>query len=261
MQILDYLKHVHDDCLRLLPRIKFDKGHALHFALLSLYGSLIELAGCILILMDNRGRLAVPSVFRSFLETYIDFHNLVRDPKYGYYMDASDEKEWLRVLKASRDTKNPYLSGFTAMPNLAEIMAKTEDELFDLKARGFDPLSIRTKFQRADMLAEYESFYNFLCAEAHSSKRAFISRHAEIGTGGYELVVYKNGPDNEYVEYLDSAADLLVSATTSIHEKFETDAVEEVVAFRKALDAIRATYEEGHNNGFHADADKAPRRL
>jgi hypothetical protein len=244
MDILEYLKRLHDDALRLLPRIKFDKHHALHFALLSLYGSLIELVGCILILMDNRGRLGVPSVFRTFLETYVEFHNLVRDPKYGYYIDANDAKEWLRVLKAARDTRNPYLSGLTALPNLPEIIAKTEDELLNLKTRGFEPLSIRARFQRADMLDEYESFYNFLCTEAHSNKRALISRHTELGAGDYDLVVYKNGPDAEYLEYLDSVAGLLVSATVSIHSKFETDAIEETDSFRMALDAVREMYKE-----------------
>lgn len=245
MNILKYLKRLHDDCLRLLPRIKFDKHHALHFALLSLYSSLIELVGCILILMDNRGRLGVPSVFRTFLETYIEFHNLVRDPKYGYYIEANDAKEWLRVLKAARDTKNPYLSEFSALPNLPELIAKTKDELLNLKKRGFEPLSIRARFQRADMIEEYKSFYNFLCTEAHSNKRALIDRHAEIDGNDYELVVYKNAPDAEYLRYLDSAASLLVSATVSIHEKMETDAVEEAASFGRALDAVRAAYKEG----------------
>jgi len=245
MDILEYLKQLHDDCLRLLPRIKFDKHHALHFALLSLYGSLIELVGCILILMDNRGRLGVPSVFRTFLETYVEFHNLVRDPKYGYYIESNDAKEWLRVLKAARDTKNPYLSELTALPNLSEIIAKTEDELLNLKKRGFKPLIIRARFQRADMLEEYESFYNFLCTEAHSNKRSLIDRHAEIDGDNYELIVYKNAPDVEYLQYLDSAAGLLVSATVSIHKKMATDAVEEADSFHRALDAVRAVYKEG----------------
>jgi hypothetical protein len=87
-------------------------------------------------------------------------------------------------------------------------------------------------------------FYNFLCGEGHSGKTALISRHAEIGDGDYRLVVYKNGPDNEYLQYIDSAAGLLVSATESIHEKFGTDAIQEVSGFRKELHAVRAAYSE-----------------
>jgi hypothetical protein len=246
MDIIQYLKYLHDECLKLLPRIKFDKHHALDVTLLSLYSSLIELVGCILILMDNRGLLGVPSVFRTLLETYVEFHNLVRDPKYGYYIDANDAKEWLRVLKTARNTKNPYLSSFAGLPDLPEIITKFEKDLRSLKTRGFEPLSIGARFQRADMLDEYDSVYNFLCTEAHSNKRALINRHMEIDNDDYELVVYKNGLDDRYIKYyLDSAADLLVSASVSIHEKLESDALEEVGSFRHKLEAVRATYKAG----------------
>jgi hypothetical protein len=194
--------------------------------------------------MDNRGRLGVPSLFRTFLETYVEFHNLVRDPKYGYHIDANDSEQWLRVLKAARDGKNPYLSSISALPNLSEIIANTENELDSLKTRGFGPLSIRARFERANMLEEYESLYNFLCTEAHSNKCALINRHAEIAEDDYELVIYRNEPDARYVQYLDSAAGLLVSSTDSIHQKLETDAVEEVGLFRRELESVRATYKE-----------------
>lgn len=243
MTILEFLRQLHDDCLRLLTRIDFDRRHALHFALLALYGTLIEVTGCILTLMDNRVRLGVPPIFRTFLETYVDFHNLVRDARYGYYMDAKDASEWLKVLKAAATDKNPYLAAIAKLPDLPALIEKNRAELAALKEMGFEPLGIRAKFMRADMLEEYESFYNFLCAEAHSGKSALISRHAEIRDGDYQLVVYKNGPDNEYGQYLDSAAGLLVSATQSIHQKFETDAVQEVATFRDQLEAIRAKYE------------------
>jgi hypothetical protein len=95
------------------------------------------------------------------------------------------------------------------------------------------------------MLEEYESFYNFLCTEAHGNKRALINRHAEIDKDDYELVVYKNEPDDRYLQYLDSAAGLLVSSTVNIHEKLESDALEEVGSFRSKLEAVRAAYKTG----------------
>ncbi len=82
--IIGFLGLLHDRCLDLSQQLIFDKSHALHFALMSLYGSLIELVGCMLTLMRNNGKLGVPPLFRTFLETYVEFHNLVRDPKYGY---------------------------------------------------------------------------------------------------------------------------------------------------------------------------------
>ena len=123
-----------------------------------------------LILMRNKAKLGIPSLFRTFLETYVEFHNLVREPKYGYYMDASDLKEWLRVLKAARDTENPYLSTISALPNLPSIIFEKERQLQDLKAHGYNPLTIRQKFKRAEMLEEYLSFYNFLVRSPTATK-------------------------------------------------------------------------------------------
>lgn len=244
MNIIKYLKNLHDDSIRLLSKIEFDKHHALHFALLSLYGSIIEMVGCILVLINNRGRLGVPILFRSLLECYVEFYNLVRDPTYGYHMDASDAKEWLRVLKAASDTRNSYLSEIAKLPNLSEIIANTEGELRNLSNRGFNPLSIRDRFERANMIDEYESFYNCLCTETHSNKRALIDRHVELDGVDYKLIVYKNAPEDEYFHYLDCAAGYLASATVSIHEKMETDAIDEAVSFRRTLDIVRASYKD-----------------
>jgi hypothetical protein len=239
MNINEYLGALHDRCLELSKHLIFDKHHALHFGLVSLYGSLIELVGCILILMKNNAKLGVPSLFRTFLETYVEFHNLVRESKYGYYMDASDLKEWLGVLKAARDTDNPYLSDISALPNLSSIILKKEKQLQDLTARGYKPLSIREKFKRADMLQEYQSFYNFLCTESHSNKRALINRHANISDSDYELVFYKNDPDEKYLQYVDSAAGLLVSATIDIHDHLESPARSQVNVLRQELEMVR----------------------
>ena len=188
MEIKGYLAELHDRCLALLSGLKFDKHHALHFGLVSLYSSLIELVGCILILMDNSGKLGVRPLFRTFLEAYVEFYNLAQDPKYGYFIEANDLKEWLRVLRAARDTKNPDLAKIAALPNLASIIANSERELQDLKKKGCEPLDICAKFKRADMEEEYRSLYNFLCTDTHSNKRALINRHAEISDGDYELV-------------------------------------------------------------------------
>ena len=197
-----------------------------------------------LILMRNKAKLGIPSLFRTFLETYVEFHNLVREPKYGYYMDASDLKEWLRVLKAARDTENPYLSTISALPNLPSIIFEKERQLQDLKAHGYNPLTIRQKFKRAEMLEEYLSFYNFLCTESHSNKRALINRHANISDNDYELVFYKNDPDERHLPYTDSVASLLISATINIHEHLESPARGKVNGLRQELEMIRSRYHE-----------------
>lgn len=243
MEIQEYLGELHDRCLALLSGLKFNKHHALHFTLVSLYSSLVELVGCIFILMNNNGKLGVRPLFRTFLEAYIEFQNLAQDPKYGYFIEANDLKEWLKVLNAARDTKNPYLADISALPNLDSIIADAEKELQDLKRKGYEPLDIYSKFKRANMVEEYRSLYNFLCTETHSNKRALIDRHAEIGADDYELVVYKNPPDENFLPVLDSAAGLLVSATIRLHEVLESSAVAEAKLLYASLQGVRSRYD------------------
>jgi Family of unknown function (DUF5677) len=194
--------------------------------------------------MRNKAKLGIPSLFRTFLETYVEFHNLVRDPKYGYYMDSSSLTEWLKVLKAARDTENPYLSDILALPNLPSIILKKKKLLQDLMTRGYKPLTIREKFRRAGMLQEYLSLYNFLCTESHSNKRALINRHANIFNKDYELVFYKNDPNEKYLQYMDSAAGLLISATIDIHDHLESPARIQVNNLRQELEMVRSRYHE-----------------
>jgi len=240
VKIMDYLGELHERCLEFGNQLRFDKHHKLHFELVALYGSLIELVGCMLILLKTNAKIGIPSLYRTFLETYVEFYNLVRDPRYGYYREASFLKEWLKVLKIAKEKKNPYLVDISALSNLAAIISKNENELQDLIARGYKPLTIRQKFGRADMLKEYLSFYNFLCCESHSNKRALIDRHANIINNDYELVVYKTHPDEKYLSYTDSAAGLLVSATIDIHDHLESPARDQVKGLRQQLDRIRS---------------------
>lgn len=242
--IVEFLRQLHDRCLELSQHLVFDKRHVLHFGLISLYGSLIELAGCILTLMKNQGKLGVPTLFRTFLETYVEFHNLVLDPTYGYIIEANDLKEELNMLRAARDTRSPYLLSIADLPDLATIIANREKELDRLKVKGYKPISIYLRFERAGMVDQFRSIYKLISTEAHSNKRALISRHAEIKEDGtdYEMTYYKNSPDERYSMYTISAADLLVDATFKIHDHFKSDVLDEAKTFKLQLDDICAQY-------------------
>jgi hypothetical protein len=239
MDIIEYLEGLHDQCLELSKQLRFDKHHELHFELVSLYGSLIELVGCILILVRNNAKLGVPSLFRTFLETYVEFHNLVRDSKYGYYREASYLKEWLRVLKSAGEKKNSYLAKISALPNISSLIKEKEKQLISLKNSGYTPLTIKQKFERADMIEEYLSMYNFLCTESHSDKRALIDRHAAISNDGYELILYKNHPIEKYFQYLGPAAEKLGSATSDIHNHLGSPALSQINDLRQQLNMIQ----------------------
>jgi hypothetical protein len=249
MDIIGYLEGLHDRCLELSKHLHFDRHHKLHFDLASLYGSLIELVGCILILVKNNAKLGIPSLFRTFLETYVEFHNLVRDSKYGYYREASYLKEWLKLLRNAKESENPYLVDIKTLPNLAAIIHEHESQFQDLQKLGYKPLKIYEKFKRADMLEEYESMYNFLSRESHSNISALINRHTDIIGNDYKLTFYKNDPIEKYLQYIDSSAGLLLSATGDIHNHFGSDVLDPIKELKKELDIVRSKIRVDQSNG------------
>ena len=173
MKYLEYLKSLHDRLLALVPAIQFDKTQQLHFAKVALYASLIEFTSAMICLIENNGRVALPSTFRSFLEASVELKNLNADPSYIEHMYASHMDEWLRVLNESKK-KNAYLAGIGGIPHLDELIAKDEANLKSLKEKGKHPLKVFVRFEKAGMIEEYRSLYNFLSCDSHSNIRALV---------------------------------------------------------------------------------------
>lgn len=236
---LDLLKKTHDSLLELSRKLIFDKSHPWHRNLVALYGSLIELSGSLLILLNEGGKIGVPSIFRTFLETYVEFHNLLKDKTYGFHMEAQYNDQWLKLLKEAAKGSNPYLKLIAELPDLLQKIAKMERELADLKAKGYSPLLVRDRFDRAGMLNEYYSMYNMLSTDTHGNIRALISRHIEIKGADFEIVFYKGEPVEEFLSYIDSTCGVLVHAAIGIHELLNSELLSEVKALEKDIEAWR----------------------
>lgn len=114
-----------------------------------------------------------------------------------------------------------------------------ESELTDLKSKGYTPLSVKDRFDRAGMLNEYYSLYNMLSTDTHGNIRALIRRHIEIKGADFEVVFYKNEPVEEFLSYIDSTCGMLVHAALGIHELLGTEVLSEVEALREDLEVWR----------------------
>jgi Family of unknown function (DUF5677) len=244
MTYIQLLKSIHDRLLDLIPTMKFDKTYQVHFARVALYASLVELTGAMICLIENNGRVALPSTFRTFLEASVELKNLNTDPSYIEHMYASHMKEWLAVLRESKNGSNPYLSGIGGIRNLDELIARDEGSLRRLQENGKRPLSVYERFERAGMVEEYRSLYNFLSCDSHSNIRALIGRHLDEDSGRFEVVMYRDEPIDSFAATLDSTAGILLHASLETHRSFETGqeaAVEEMLGelarLRKARDA------------------------
>jgi hypothetical protein len=239
VELLQFLKTLHDRLLELARQIRFDKTHQVHFARIALYSSLIEFTGAIINLIDKKGRVAVPAAFRSFLEAAVELRNLNADPTYIEHMYASHMEHWLKVLNEAK-TANPYLSEIGALPQLDELIRKDQSNLDALVERGRRPLNVFDRFQRAGMVEEYRSLYNFLSCDAHSNIRALITRHFEESGGNFNVVMYKDEPVESFAATLDSTAGLLLQASLETHKAFGTPLVREVEKMLYELEELRA---------------------
>lgn len=238
-QVLDFLKRAHDCLQPLSTRISFDKTHPLHRNLIALYGSILELTGAIISLVDQRLITGVPVLLRSMLEAYVDFHNLARNPTYGYVLELGHIKEWLKILHEAKAGKNEYLAAISAAPDLDARIAEWSQSKLALERKGHRSISIEQKFQRAGMEKEYRSQYNSLCCDAHNNLRALVDRHIEMNGEGFEVVYYKAYTAEDSAVYVGTNAELLIRASQELHGFFKSAVADSVAQLRTELDVLR----------------------
>lgn len=242
MSEFDLIKKLHDSLLEFAKKLNFDKSHPWHRNLLALYGSLIELSGSFLILLNERGLIGVPSIYRTFLETYVEFRNLLTDKTYGYHMEAQYNDQWLKLFKEAVKGTNPYLKSIEGVSDLPQKIEEMEKELTNLKDKGYKTLLVRDRFERAGMLNEYYSMYNMLSTDTHGNIRALIKRHIEIKGADFDIVFYKDEPIAEFLSYIDSTCGMLVYASIGIHELLNSEVLSEVKALKEDLENWRRVH-------------------
>lgn len=239
METFETLKAFHDRLLQLAGTLRFNKRDHVDLHRVALYGTLLELTGCMVQLIEHNGRTGVPSLFRAFLEAAVELRNLMRDAGYIDYMTASYLDQWLKVLQEAKNGQNPYLASIAALSNLDAQIVDQKKQIDKLKARGRLPLKVRERFERAEMLKEYKSIYNFLSCDSHSNIRALISRHIERGDNDFKVVYYKDEPINTFLAMLNSTAELLIEASLSVHEAFSSSSLADIWKMREELNALR----------------------
>jgi len=241
MEILEFTRRLHDRCVELTDDVKFDKHDINDVTMIAQYGSLIELTGAIVKLIDAKMGSAVPTVFRTFLETYVDSVILLNNPNYIESMKLAMQKQWGFVLKAAKDG-NPFLVGIAKAFDLDEQIALTKQQIEDAKDQGGKNYSFHDKFKEAGLTEEYPSIYNRLCTDSHSNLSALISRHFDIKEDDHHIVFYKDRPLEDYLPTLDTICGILIHTTENLHTHFNSGKAAEIEPFKTELQEIRSRY-------------------
>jgi hypothetical protein len=184
------------------------------------------------------------------LEAYVELTNLHENADYVGYMEASFNKERIRLLEEAKKNSNPYLKRISLSQHLDEQITISKKELANLKAKGVTPLSAWERFKRAGMVSEYRSIYSSLSNDAHGNISALINRHVEIHKDGFSVVYYKQ---RDYLTYLDSAAGLLTNASIKIHTFFHTDNLVDIEQLKSELEKLRISSSSPSNRKSGAD--------
>lgn len=234
MPLLPLVTKIHETSLRLIPKVRMTNDVSRMVVLL--YASMIEQTDSFLLLANNGRRAGTHAIFRSFLEAYVDLKALAKDDAYLHHMYASYHREWLRVLREANTNSNQYLVGIRAHIAFFETQQDHAGKLERLKANKFIPLTAEQRFERAGMLNEYRSIYNFLCRETHNNISALMSRHMEQDGDGIAFVLNK-GEDSHALP--DSFAVLLIAAGVLVHDWAETGLSTQFVPLSDQLDEIR----------------------
>ena len=180
---------------------------------MGIYCTLIELSESFHTLIQTQNYTGSLSIYRSFIENFVDLKNLKLNGFYVNQLDLGSYEQTKRMLKAAKQG-NAYL---TSIAKYADDKApKIEEEIKLLKDSNDFKLctSIYEKFCLAGMAQEYRGLYPTLSAESHCSLDAIFSRHFEQDNvnNKVNLVIHSKDKATDYEFYIANLANYLITA-------------------------------------------------
>lgn len=236
-----FLPSFHDRVCELSKSIVFEKEKILHFHVLGLYGSVLEYASSMLILMKDGPKLAIPVLFRTLLDASLDLLNLCKDPKYGYRLDVDYLRGKQAFIGRAIRSQNECLKGFNQTPEMRQQYRKDKARAADLKSKGYRGIEMAEKFRLLDMEDDYFIIYKMLNNHVHNSIYALQQRHIEEDEGVFHVVYYKDTPPEDLEPYFGMTIELIMRCSEKLHKVFESPVQGQIQELRIEVDALRAS--------------------
>jgi uncharacterized protein DUF5677 len=226
---INYLKQTHMDFCSFSQEFKFDGNSAYHISIVSFYGSILELTESCIVLIENNVTIAVPIIIRSILECYLDLKNMTGDINYGYHLRMNFLHESTRF---SSSNKNLLMEN--------SDFKRTHDlqcqEYKELEKNGYSRIKVYKKFELADMLHEYNSFYNRLCADSHGDFSALSERHLSNDEKNKMIIFNKKTDQDSLAFYIIKLSEYLIKSTFLIHRELGSSALSNVELYFNELE-------------------------
>lgn len=229
--------------IEIAREVRFDKENPQHLSVICLYASILEVAGSINVLVEEKHTTSVPILLRTLLEAFASLRCCCIDPEHFKVMGAGFLVQKRRLLKSALENPdNPYLKPLARASDLEKDIAEIERQTAELEEKGTKAINIYQEFKKGDLLAEYHSLYWILCMQAHNNVSALEDRHLEKDGETYEVTMYKEENPADTVRNVDSMCGLLMDASARVHGILETGLDSRVADVAKGLMEIRAAY-------------------
>lgn len=243
-ELVEHLDGIYREALGSVNQLRFDRNHPQQLYCICLYGTVLETTSACLTLLKVNECSSLPALLRNLLEAYIDLVNLCCCPDYIFTMQAAFLSEQLRVLKVAIEPgdENPYLKALAAEEGLQDHTQKVGKELHDLKARGFVPLKIKERFEKASLTEMYGSVYALLCQHSHNNLNILERRHLEISNDDHRVAYFQPWNREVLLPYVDTVAGVVVGSLKSLAVLLNIQEDINLEEVEKRLVAFRHTY-------------------
>jgi hypothetical protein len=209
--------------LTLMEKIKFDNENGQHLSIVCLFARIVELAASSKALLEKNALTGIPFLFRGMFEADIDLTNSMNDPNYFKTMYATFLKERIRLSKEVVPEKdNPYLNSLIEFRDYNEETKRTQQELSDFKKKGYRPIMIRDKADKAGKLNEYVSVYNLLCLDTHNNLVSLEKYHINKNKDKkeHEVFVFHINKEDQ-IAYISGIPGIIFHRSRDIIDFFE----------------------------------------
>jgi hypothetical protein len=216
---INKLQELYDEVEKLTGTVRFDKTNSQHFMAILLHSSIVELASSCIVLLETERYTAVSVLVRSILEAFVDLVNVIKDPNYHNVIHANFLKKKGEYFESiiKWNANNPDAQITVPPLNFDQELRESKDELKKLKILGFEPNSIKKRFEVAGMTHQYIKRYAELCHASHNSLSILEARHCEEAQGDdFSITLFKKIPDREVGFYTLDIAEYLTKSMAEI---------------------------------------------
>lgn len=232
----ELLKEQFDATVDSLRRTVFNQGNATQRLIMALYATIIEQVDSAIVLIDSGRDAGVEGILRSCLEAYVDLQNLANDDSYSKQMEAHYHEQWRLVCKDAIGGANPFLSTIEA-----DAPTRLQEHIDEL-AKLPKPLSIKQRFDQANLSHIYYSVYNGLCSETHNNLRALIDRHfsnvGHLDKPVLEIMIFRGMDKPSFDAAVDGFITLLAESNRIVHHYLNSGELEALEIFPKRRAAM-----------------------